>query len=232
MVLLYKSSINFKLKALMLMLLVGCCTIKTSGQDFKWLYTIPSVKVVVNSSSYIYNLATNDNNEIYALGGHYGEHDFGDGQQEMIHHGNPDGANNFIIKLDADKNVLWVRHFDFATHLYFGSITLDDNGDVFISGTVETRTSSVYLNPNPTNPGIPNAYTPTHQNLLPQHYYGFIIKLDAQGNYSNSILFPDIALSSLNGNIMGEMTKDHDNNLITTGASLLDYFNPVPEWAM
>ncbi|MGK4567454.1 hypothetical protein [Flavobacterium sp. 3HN19-14] len=199
----------------MLLLLVGCFAVKTSGQGFKWLYSPVSVDNEIHDplECHIRLLTTNSNNEIYAIGDHHGQHDFGDGQQGMIHYSRLLNVNSyFISKLDENKNVLWIKYFDIATNLGFTAIVLGDNGDIYISGsaTVDHNESvnivSLYLNPNPTNPDIPNAYSPTHENLPADHVYGFVIQLDAQGNYINSVIFPDISLCG--------MVKDHDNNFV------------------
>ncbi|MGK4566437.1 hypothetical protein [Flavobacterium sp. 3HN19-14] len=226
MVLLYKNNGCFKLKALLLLLLVGCYAVKTSAQDFKWLYS----PVGISGDTYglirchITTIATNSNNEIYATGDHMGEHNFGD-EQHQINIKGSSGTAYFITKLDENKNVLWAKQFDFGNRImYFGDIVFDDNGNVFISGMVELSLTSAYLNPNPANPSFPNVYAPTQENLQHGHFYGFVIKLNAQGNYINSIILPDIYLSG--------MVKDHDNNFVATGESLFDVLFPFRKWAI
>ncbi|MGK4568400.1 hypothetical protein [Flavobacterium sp. 3HN19-14] len=161
------------------------------------MYTVEMEDINEGDISYsrVTHLATNANNEIYALGHHLGRHDFGDGQQETVYN-SPTTTAYFIMKLDEDKNILWVKQFNPGGRYEFGSIVIGDSGDLFISGYAEPVASELYLDPNPINPTMPNVYAPTHENLIRNHSYGFVVKLDADGNYiTHGVTFFDVNLA-------------------------------------
>jgi len=208
--LLQKNIIHIILKSISLLFLIACSPIKTFGQDFEWLYSTRGQNLSTDLVyAKVWNVITNSGNEIYAIGDHYGQHDFGDGQQEIVYSANSSVTSNFFLKLDENKNILWVNILKAGGYYRITSLALDDNGNLLVCGFIDPVNTSLYFDPKPPNPGIPNVFTPTHVNLSTEHDYGFVAKYDPQGNYLDSKLFQDIYIY--------DIVKDNNNDMILVG---------------
>jgi gliding motility-associated-like protein len=203
-----KNKNNLNLKAITFLVLFICCCQKNIAQEFEWAYTIPGIITdsnIVNRSS-VHNLITNSNNEIYIAGTHHGTHNFG----SQIITSNGGSSVTFLAKLDENKNLIWIRLF--KKNLSNISLTLDNNENVVLGGYFLTNnsgtTTSVSLDPdfhptlNPVN---------VHENLETYNFYGFVLKINDQGNYINSKIFKNI--------LIRDIIVDNDDNIIAVGAT-------------
>lgn len=206
-----------KLKVLFVLLLLLVSPLKTLGQELEWVYTTES-DLEKNTLSqtvprFIFRvITTNTNNEIYAVGTQNGYHQFEINGNELVFSTASSLTDVMVVKLDENKNVLWAKQIKGG--LYdFGSIKVDFNGNLIISGTVKPYQSSLYLNPNLTIPPF-NTLMPTHENLTENSTYGFVLKWDSSGNYIDSSLFE--------GTTVIDATIDNGNNIIITGFTSLN----------
>lgn len=208
-----KYTIHFKSKAFLFLLLISFFPFKSLGQGFEWVY---SSKGVVSQSyipsSPVKHLVTNSNNDIYAIGRHDGHSDFGDGQEEIAFFTDI-LTSGFLVKLDENKNVIWAKNWRVGGSYLFHSIKLDENENIFISGYVLPAASTLYFDPNPPNPVFQNIFSPTHEGISRDQYYGFVLKLDANGNYIDTILFEDT--------LIYDIELDNNNNIIAVGHTIL-----------
>lgn len=208
-----KNNIPLELKKLFLLFLILCVPLKSLAQELEWVYTIPGVMGENDGdqpSSTVVDIVTNSNDEIYVFGRHTGTHDFGIQTESAEMAGN---YRNFIVKLDKDKNVLWVKKIHpfifYLGYLNRGIIELDANENILIGGNIRTNsvTTTISLDPayhvfNQVN---------VHENLLTDTYYGFVLKLDEQGNYINSTLFESIFVE--------DIVADANNDIVVVGAT-------------
>lgn len=220
-----KNIFSFQVRAFYLLLFILLIPVKSIGQDFDWVY---ATKGFLGENEFIpscsvSSVAISDNNETYAIGQFIGFNDFGDGQEEIFFKGEyiiPSSA--FIIKLDENKNIIWVKCWIIGGKYGFGSINIDNNGDLIICGFAHSSTSSLYFDLAPPNPALPEVLTPTQEGLSYEHPYGFVLKLDAQGNYINSILYDDIYFS--------DSVVDNNNNIIAIGGNFDDNSTWAFKW--
>ena len=164
---------------------------KTSAQEFDWVYAIKGIQETIESdfanSSRIEKVVTNSNNEIYALGNYEGTVDFGEGVDGYSFNGN---GNMFILKMDENKNIIWIkRFFQTGYHLKIEAMVLDGEENIILGGynfTLNNTNTSLVFDPNyhpVTNPDTTNV----HENLSQNTFYGFVLKLDSQGNFLSEI---------------------------------------------
>ncbi len=98
-----------------------------------------------SSNEIIYDLAINSNSDIFLTGYFEGTADF-DPSPSVVNLNSNGTADVFIQALDKDGNLIWVRSIG-ATGTDFGtSLCLDNNHNIFISGTFQ---STVDFDPGP-----------------------------------------------------------------------------------
>ena len=209
-----KHIIHLRSKALLVLLLILLLPLQSLGQDFEWVY---SPKGVVGQNEYaprtvVRQMVISNSNNTYAAGIFDDLCDFGDGQEEVLMKSNGSTAS-FLVKLDENKNIIWAKDWNLAGHYSFTSMTLDDEENIFISGYTQPNISTLYFNPNPPNPFLPNVLAPTHEGLSSNQFYGFLLKLDAEGNYIDTVLFDDTFIY--------DVEIDNNNDLITVGHTVL-----------
>ncbi|UPQ80310.1 T9SS type B sorting domain-containing protein [Flavobacterium azooxidireducens] len=196
------------------------------GQGFDWVY---ATKGVVGQDlipgSPVTHLVTNSSNHIYAIGRHNGHSDFGDGQEEIFF-STGSITSGFLVKLDESKNILWAKNWKLGGHYLFTSIKLDENENIFISGSTRPHVSTLYFDPNPPNPFFPNILSPTYEDLSKDQIYGFVLKLDKYGNYIDTILFEDTFIY--------DIELDSNNDLVAVGYTILYsdniFIDHIVEW--
>jgi gliding motility-associated-like protein len=202
-----KNKINLKLKVITFLVLFICCCQKNIAQEFEWAYTIPGLTVQNNefNLSRIKDIVTNSNNEIYIIGHIDGPHDFGNQTQSPSLF----TSRFFLVKLDQNKNFIWVKLFS-ETFLH-PFILLDSNENVVIGGNFWTSNISQNINIS-LDPDFHPVTNPSniYENLEQLTYYGFVLKLDSQGNYLNSKIYEDIVIE--------DITVDNIDNIIAVGS--------------
>ena len=172
------------------------------SQDFIWASSTNY------QSGYGYNsirsIVVDSKGNIYSTGSFGGTVDFDPSNNNFNLTAVPPSTtftNGFILKLDKDKNFLWVKQIKSDWADGGRSIILDKNENIIITGLasayqIDLNPDEVgqYLIENPTgNPG------------------SYIIKLDPNGNFIFGNYYP--------GAYVEESTLDNDNNIITTGVS-------------
>lgn len=146
--------------------------------------------------------------------------DFGDGQDGFIRN-TTTSTTSFVAKLNENKEVIWLKDLRLGSYI-INTIILDENEDIVISGHANANDNSnpsFYFDTNPPNPIFPNILNPTHQNLDPIAIYGFIYKLDTNGNYIDAKLFKDILVNNI--------IKDQNNDIVAVG-STVEYDTVIP----
>ena len=191
-----------------------------NGQEFEWVY---STKGVVNQNDYIPSaminrIIINSNNDVYITGSCSGYVNFGDGffNSLLVNIG-----GSFVAKLNENKEVIWIK---FLRHTYYSinDIILDENDNIIVCGSANPHTGKLYFDSNPPNPNFPLILSPTHENLDTSNQfkiYGFVYRLDSNGNYINSRIFEDI--------VINDLEKDLNNNILIAGNSLTYTNNPI-----
>ena len=205
-----KNKINLKLKVITFLVLFICCCQKNIAQEFEWAYTIPALTTQDNgiNISRIEDIVTNSNNEIYMTGYFESPHDFGNQSSPPTIF----SSSRFLVKLDENKNFIWVKYL-FTGFFHNLSITLDNNDNLVIGGTLASSHNPISLDPNfhPIHNPI-NSY----ENIEGVTYYGFVLKLDSQGNYLNSKIFEDTKIE--------DITIDNNDNIIAVGSVVRENF--------
>ncbi|WP_168710293.1 T9SS type B sorting domain-containing protein [Flavobacterium sangjuense] len=200
------------------MLFLVCIPQEFFGQEFEWVYSTKGTDL--NPSlprGIVKQIITNSNNDIYIAGWLDGNIDFGDGQAGFVRN-TMTSTTSFVAKLNENKQVIWVKELRMAAYA-INTIILDENENVIISGRATPHATTLYFNSNPPNPLLPNILAPTHENLTPIDVYGFIYKLDSNGNYINAKLFKDTLISNI--------VKDHNNMIIAVGCTV-EYDTVIP----
>lgn len=199
-----------RLKLKILLFLVFCPCFFLTGQEFEWVYTIESNTNINNLFSQdcrVEGLTTGNNGEIYAVVQQYGHHRFEIGDDEVTLGTGNSAAELLIIKLDENKNTLWAKQLK-GGHPRLRPVVTDADGNVLISGNIKPRQQVLFFDPNPPNPLFPNILEPTHEGLDNTRTYGFVVKLDSEGNYIDSRLYEDIWVAE---------TAVDNNDIIVTG---------------
>lgn len=202
-----------KLSKVLYLIFLVCIPLKFYGQDFEWVY---STKGIVNQNDYIpdarvLKIITNSNNDVYIVGSSFGYVDFGDGLFNPLFVSN---GGNFVAKLNEDKEVIWIKFLKLS-YYYITDIILDENENIIVCGAAEPRQGKLYFDSNPPNPNFPLILTPTYENLDTSNQfkkYGYIYKLDSNGNYINSRIFEDI--------VINDLEKDSNNNILVAANSI------------
>jgi len=201
-------SINKRSPLIILLLLLFQS--KSFGQDFQWVYTIIGKQTELQAypNSQINDVIVDKLDNIYITGNSTGKHDFSNDAGNIV----IDTESirlSFIIKLNKNKTVLWVKYFTVSqnVNVMISKLHLDQNQNLLLTGGVNhTGAPFIDLNPNigeqqtivnPTAPG-----------------YGVIIKLDPQGNYLDSWHLENYTITDL--------AFDSSQNIIAIGNLFTD----------
>jgi len=168
------------------------------GQDFIWA---SNTNQQANGSSGIRSIVSDSKGNIYSTGSFSGIVDFDPSTNSSTLVAQNGSSNGFILKLDKNKNFLWVKQIISSWVDGGRSIILDKNENVIITG-LATGTQ-IDLNPDPVD-----QYMIDNPTGNPGSY---IVKLDSDGNFIFGNYYP--------GAYVDESTLDNDDNIITTGVS-------------
>jgi len=170
------------------------------SQDFIWAYA--TTYQAGYGYNYINSIVTDSQGNIYATGGFGGTVDFDSSNNTFNLTAEPYSisfSNSFILKLDKNKNFLWVKQIksNWVDRGY--SIILDKNENVIITGLASGP--RIDLNPDTIGEYITDNPAGEHGS--------YIIKLNPDGNFIfGNFYIGAYALAS---------TIDNENNIITTG---------------
>ncbi|MFV5685344.1 T9SS type B sorting domain-containing protein [Flavobacterium sp. GB2R13] len=170
------------------------------AQDFIWASSTNY------EAGYGYNdirsIVTDSQGNIYSTGYFGGTVDFDPSANNFNLTASPTSigfTNGFILKLDKDKNFLWVKQIKSNWADGGRSIILDKNENVIITGLA----TGLQIDLNPDEVGQYKINNPTGN---PGSY---IIKLDSDGNFVFGNYYAEAYAE--------ESTLDNNNNIITTG---------------
>ncbi len=136
----------------------------TAG-NFVWVKTFGS-----NMSEEGYSIAIDSSGNIYTIGRFKETVDFDPGPG--VYNITPDGyANTFILKLNVSGNFVWVKSMEESNADYENSMTVDDIGNVYITGALYDTAD---FNPDPIG-----TYILTSNGS----YDAFICKLNPSGDF-------------------------------------------------
>lgn len=174
----------------------------SQAQDFIWASSTNY------QAGYGYNstksIVTDSQGNIYSTGSFGGTVDFDPSNNNINLTAVPPSisyTNGFILKLDKDKNFLWVKQIKSDWVDGGRSIILDKNENIIITGLATAY--QIDLNPDEVSQYLID--NPTGNSG------SYIIKLDPNGNF--------IFGNYYSGAFVTESTLDNDNNIITTGVS-------------
>jgi len=212
-----------KLSKVLYLIFLVCIPLEFYGQDFEWVYSTKATEqqgAGLLPRALIKQVVTDSNNDIYIAGLLDNSVDFGDGQDGFIRN-TTTSTTSFVAKLNENKEVIWLKDLRLGYYI-INTIIIDENEDIVISGHAganDNGNPSFYFDTNPPNPIFPNILNPTHQNLDPIAIYGFIYKLDTNGNYIDAKLFKDILVNNI--------IKDQNNDIVAVG-STVEYDTVIP----
>lgn len=212
-----------KLSKVLYLIFLVCIPLEFYGQDFEWVYSTKATEqqgAGLLPRVLIKQVVTDSNNDIYIAGLLDNSVDFGDGQDGFIRN-TTTSTTSFVAKLNENKEVIWLKDLRLGYYI-INTIIIDENEDIVISGHAganDNGNPSFYFDTNPPNPIFPNILNPTHQNLDPIAIYGFIYKLDTNGNYIDAKLFKDILVNNI--------IKDQNNDIVAVG-STVEYDTVIP----
>jgi len=196
-----------------------CISIVSNAQEFEWVYGLKDVDIdhdpgiSFNDRAHISSVITKDE-YIYMIGSQSGVHDFGDGQPNFVE-GDVGLPSDFIIKMDQNKNVIWVkqwRNLNINGLRQIIKVGFDSLGNILFIGHMINYGTQVTLDPDfhpVLNPNI------THPTLSTDIAYDFIIKLDENGNYINSRVFENLGFS--------DFTIDNNGDIVMAGYHTVRY---------
>ncbi|MCF6128791.1 T9SS type B sorting domain-containing protein [Flavobacterium sp. AS60] len=209
---------NFKIIRLVCLLFLCCIPLEFNGQEFEWVYSTKGTDENPGlPRGIVKQIITNSNNDIYIAGWIDGIIDLGDGQTGFVRN-TMTSTISFVAKLNESKEVIWVKELRLSSYV-INTILLDENENVIISGNATPHATTLFFNSNPPNPLLPNVLNPTHENLNSLKLYGFIYKLDPNGNYIDAKLFNDTSINNI--------VKDNNNNIIAVGCKV-EYSTVIP----
>lgn len=218
-----KIAFHCKLRKILYLIFFVCIPLEFYGQDFEWVYSTKATEqqgAGLLPRALIKQVVTDSNNDIYIAGLLDNSVDFGDGQDGFIRN-TTTSTTSFVAKLNENKEVIWLKDLRLGYYI-INTIIIDENEDIVISGHAganDNGNPSFYFDTNPPNPIFPNILNPTHQNLDPIAIYGFIYKLDTNGNYIDAKLFKDILVNNI--------IKDQNNDIVAVG-STVEYDTVIP----
>lgn len=185
------------MKKLFLLFISVFCS-KLHSQDFMWAYRTKNVST--STLTQIRSIASDNTGNIFAVGAFTGTSDFDDSViTNNLTTSNIYDTSGFLLKLDENKNFIWVKKLNFGDQTTSTSIIFDNDQNIIITGTATGQV--IDLNPDPNVDFLIN--NPS------QSTGGYIVKLDYNGNFINGKFYP--------GTYLYESTIDNSNNIISTG---------------
>lgn len=172
------------------------------SQDFIWVS-----KTEQQTSGYttVKSIITDSNGNIYSTGSFSGTIDFDPSANSfplICSNGTGVFSNGFILKLDKNKNFLWVKQIKSDWVDGGRSIILDKNENIIVTGLA----SGPQIDLNPSEIDKYEVYNPNPGN----RHGSYIIKLDPNGNFIFGNFYTEVHAT--------ESTLDNNNNIITTGS--------------
>lgn len=186
--------------------LITTLTAYSLNPSFEWVNQIGG-----SDFESINAVAIDQNNNIYNTGFFTGTVDFNPGADEEFLTASNSG-DLFIQKLDENGNFIWVKQVRSSGNAEGNAITIDNNGDIIITGSFRDETDF--------DPGVNEFYL-----------YGngfesiFVLKLDSDGNF----IFAKSISSNEGERAMAISTDINNNILITGGFSGEADFDPGPD---
>ena len=112
----------------------------TSQGDFIWA---KQLKGTETSNNDINSIRVDQNENVYLAGQFGGAVDFDPGEEELILESHSGAATTdlFVQKLNADGNLEWVKKYGGPSEDKAKSLALDDEGNVFVTGTIADSVS-------------------------------------------------------------------------------------------
>lgn len=196
---LLKSQIN-NIKIIFFLFIV-LYSFNVRSQDFIWA---ANTHQQTYGYSGIRSIVTDSKGNIYATGAFGGTVDFDPGPNNFSLTAMPrshDYTNTFILKLDQNRNFLWVKQINSNWVDRGTSIILDKDENVIITGLATGPHIDLY-------PDLSGEHVINNTSNAVGSY---IIKLDSDGNF----IFGNFYL----GAFADESTIDSENNIITTGSA-------------
>lgn len=129
-----------------------------------WARSIGGSDVSDKPCLQVYQVLSDDKENVYVTGSYYHRIDFDPGPMEHI----VSGSGGFILKLDANGSFTWVRTFEGTVNTYGSALSVDYKGNVFVGGSFREKTDF--------DPGSGVV------ELTPQRFFDlFVLKLDVNG---------------------------------------------------
>ena len=161
-----------------------------------WAVAIPGL--AVDCASF---LATDDFGNVYMSGNFTNTVDFDPGPGSYIMAtGGLANTDVFILKLDADGNFIWAKHLPTNNFNAVFAVAVDGSGNVYTTGDFSNTVDF--------DPGVGEYLISSNG-----HYDGYILKLDANGNFQWAISF-----GSIRYDVVFKIAVDDFGNVYTTGA--------------
>ena len=134
------------------------------AQTFQWASAYQGANDVFGQ-----DVETNATGDIFSVGFFFGTADFdpSGGTSNLTSPGNQD---IFVTKLDATGNLIWAQRFGNASRNRANNVTVDSNGDVYVTGYFE---GTVDFDPGPGTASLTSQFVVT----------AFVLKLDTDGNF-------------------------------------------------
>ncbi len=142
-------------------------TAQTPGFDYAFGF------LGYNGSSYMNTICSDSSGNMYFAGSFLGTVDFVPGPDTAFVHNPGYGWFTFILKLDNNGNFKWVRTFESTGGIGISSISTDNSGAVYSTGTFTSDTVDF-------DPSLGGTHYLHGSNLYPDN---FICKLDSSGNF-------------------------------------------------
>lgn len=183
--------------------LILCCGISTlKAQDLAWAKFLDGPQGYELGSA----VATDASGNTYIGGTFSGTTDFdpGTGVQNLT----PAGWDMFLLKLDADGNFEWVKHFvgsDYSALCGLSKIVLDATGNIYLEGYFSTSGGTIDFDPGTGT--LDMGTTGGGQNTDV-----FVLKLNASGTLSWAK-----QLGGSEEDQSSSMSLDNNGNLLITG---------------
>tara|TARA_B100000508_G_scaffold118450_1_gene98519 strand:- start:29009 stop:33682 length:4674 start_codon:yes stop_codon:yes gene_type:complete len=136
----------------------------TFSQTFQWASAYQGASDVFGQ-----DVATNTAGEVFSVGFFFGTADF-DPSGGTLNLTSPGNQDIYITKLDAGGNLIWAQRFGNASRNRANNVTVDSNGDVYITGYFE---GTVDFDPGPGTATLTSQFVVT----------AFVLKLDTDGNF-------------------------------------------------
>lgn len=208
--------ITINKKTTLIILLLFLFQSKMFGQDFKWVYNIiaKQTELPLYPYSQINDVVMDNLDNIYITGKSAGKYDFSNGTGNIVID-TEDLTLRFIVKLNKNKSVLWVKYFTVSQNVdvFISKLHVDHNQNLLLTGEVN-HLGSPFIDLDP-DPG--EQQTIVNPSALK---YGIIIKLNSSGNYLDSRHIENYSIADL--------AFDSTENIVAIGSFLTNIFLETP----